>query len=352
MGGAERSVLALARWLHEHDLPAHIVTYTDLPGLASYATYPLQVLQLRPAMDPVHKVLALRRHFAGRPGAPAPLASGYQAALHAALAGIRGFHCLMHDTPSLFTGATEGRSLKQRVGRAVSDRIAAHGLRSGGQTIVTSNFLRADSRKTFGVDAQIVRMGGLAQTAPPRLRPVAGTLKIMSVSRLETNKRLDWVLRALAQLERREPPLSTGVDWRLDIAGEGSQLAQLRTLTHELGLTARVHFAGYVSDSELQELYDGAHLFLMPAVQGYGIPAIESLQRGIPVLLHRDSGVSDIFLDTPWVTILDGDESSLLPALTRAIEGVRQGRHLDKPLPMLPSEDAWAEEVALLCNWL
>ena len=35
----------------------------------------------------------------------------------------------------------------------------------------------------------------------------------------------------------------------------------------------------------------------MPAVQGYGIPAIESLQRGIPVLLHRESGVSDILLE-------------------------------------------------------
>ena len=33
---------------------------------------------------------------------PQPLLSGYQPALHATLAGMRGFHDLMHDTPSLF----------------------------------------------------------------------------------------------------------------------------------------------------------------------------------------------------------------------------------------------------------
>lgn len=351
-GGAERSALALARWLQERELPVHIVAYADTAKLPAFASFPLQVLELHPTMDPVHKALALRRHFEGRAGAPQPLTSGYQPALHGTLAGMRGFHCLMHDTPSLFSDATAAPSLTRRLSRRVSDRIVAHGLRSGGKTIVTSQFLQDDCRRVFGVSASIARMGGLAQVDPPRPRPVTTRLRMLSVSRLEANKRIDWMIRALAALEAAEPSLSSQVDWRLDITGSGSQIEELRELARTTGLAERIRFAGYVSDTELQQLYDEAHLFLMPAVQGYGIPAIESLQRGIPVLLHRESGVSDILLDTPWATVVEGGEASMLPALSEAIRSVREGRQLNVSLPPIPTEDGWAEQVATLCNWL
>ena len=126
----------------------------------------------------------------------------------------------------------------------------------------------------------------------------------------------------------------------------------LHALAAELGLANRVHFHGFVSDAALEELYAVADLFLMPAVQGYGIPAIESLQRGIPVLLHRESGVSDILLHTPWATVFAGDEDTMLPALTSAIQSVAAGRHLQAALPAIPSEDSWAEEIARLCRWI
>jgi hypothetical protein len=90
----------------------------------------------------------------------------------------------------------------------------------------------------------------------------------------------------------------------------------------------------------------------MPAVQGYGIPAIEALSRGIPVLLHRDSGVSDILRSTPWATIIEGDEDAMLPGLRRAIDTVLTGAQLPAPPPSIPTEDDWAERVATLCNWI
>ena len=352
MGGAERSSLALARWLRQQGVPVHVVSYTDRLGLESFSGSSIEVVQLRPRMDPVHKISALHQYFASRPKMPRPLASGYQPALHLTLSGGRGFHCLMHDTPSLLSDARGPRTPRQKLGRAVSDRVVAHGLRSGGRTIVTSDFLRTDCQKIFGVAADIVRMGGLSKLQAGRVRPFTGELRMLSVSRLEPNKRIDWIVRTLSDLEKDIPTLSHRADWRLDVVGEGSQLEGLRTLSHHLGLHKRVRFHGYITDSALEELYDQAHLFLMPAIQGYGIPAIESLQRGTPVLLHRDSGVSDILLDTPWATVFDGDEKSLRSHLLAAINGVCDGRHLRVPPPMLPTEDAWAEEVSRLCGWV
>jgi glycosyltransferase involved in cell wall biosynthesis len=351
-GGAERSLLALSGWLCRNGLPHYILTYADHCDLAQYATHPVTILELKPRPAPRHKIASLKRHFAERGPSPyQSLTSGYQPALHATLAGLRGFHCLMHDTPSLF-GNPDHRSLSVTLRLAISNAISGRGLRAGGITIVTSEFLRAECHRDFGVDAHIARMGGLTHAPSPRIRPVSRELRLLSVSRIESNKRLDWILRALAALERSPTPLSARVDWRLDLAGTGSQIAPLQQMATALGIAGRIHLHGFVPDGQLAALYDRAHLFLMPAIQGYGIPAIESLQRGIPVLLHRQSGVSDILLDTPWATVLHGDESTLLPALREAIDKAIAGRHHTSPQPTLPTEDQWAERVAQLCHWV
>jgi len=357
-GGAERSVVALSRWLYRQGLSNHIVTYIDRCNLAQYATHPMQVIELTPGPGPRKKIASLRHYFKQQPASsPQPLLSGYQAALHGTLAGARGFHTLMHDTPSLFSDeATRTTSNKLRI--TLCNRIIGYGLRSGGNTIVTSNYLRSECQKDFHIEAKIARMGGLNSDAEdgrnltPRIRPVEGQLRIFSVCRIEPNKRIDWILRSLAALERSATPLSSRIDWRLDLAGKGSLIPSLRAMADSLGIGSRIHFHGFVSDDDLEHFFGQAHLLLMPAVQGYGIPAIESLQRGIPVLLHRESGVSDILLDTPWATVLTGGEDRMTGALRSAIDGVLEGRHHHVAQPPLPTEESWAEQVARLCSWV
>jgi glycosyltransferase involved in cell wall biosynthesis len=352
MGGAERSCLALARWMYEHNLPVHFVTYEDKVGMERFATHPLEVVQLKPRMDARRKITSMKQYFGAHRDAPKPLMSGYQPVLHATLAGIGGFHCLMHDTPSLFSGANKHQSFKRRLSRWASDTIVGRGLKTGGSTIVTSEYLKAETKRVFGVEAAIARMGGLAQEDAFHLRPVKATLKMLSVSRIEGNKRIDWMVRALAAIEKGPNPLSQRVDWRLDVTGKGSQLEAMRALAAELGMGDRIIFHGFVSDEDLQKLYDNTELFLMPAVQGYGIPAIEALSRGIPVLLHRESGVSDILLYTPWATVMEGGEDAMVSSLEEATGKVIAGTHLAEPLPETPTEDQWAERVARLCRWI
>ncbi len=161
------------------------------------------------------------------------------------------------------------------------------------------------------------------------------------------------MLDALAALEQAPVPLSARTNWRLDLAGKGSQLEAMAARARELGLQDRIHFHGFVSDLELEAFYDRAHLFLMPAVQGYGIPAIEALERGIPVLLHRDSGVSDILLDTPWAAVLTGGPDEMASRLAQMCDWLLRNGHLTAPAPpQLPTEDTWAERVATLCGYV
>jgi hypothetical protein len=76
------------------------------------------------------------------------------------------------------------------------------------------------------------------------------------------------------------------------------------------------------------------------------------LTRGLPVLLHRESGVSDIMLATPWATVIEGGEEGMLPGLRIAVEKVMEGRQIGFPLPELPTEDEWAERVATMIGWV
>jgi glycosyltransferase involved in cell wall biosynthesis len=357
-GGAERSLLALARWLYQSGLRSHLVTYIDHCDLAQYSSHPIDIVQLKPAPGARAKIKALGRYFKGQPtGSPKPLLSGYQLALHGTLAGMRGFHTLMHDTPSLF-GDQGVRSTAGKIRIAVSNRIIGHGLQSGGNTIVTSEFLQKECRKDFGVKAVIARMGGVVDQEDGtgdslfRIRPAEEQLRMFSVCRIESNKRIDWMIRSLAELERGETPLSSRIDWQLDLAGKGSLIPALREMATGLGIGHRIHFHGFVSDEALEDMFARSHLFLMPAVQGYGIPAIEALHRGIPVLLHRESGVSDILLETPWATVLTGGEGRMTDSLRSAIEGVLQGKHHNVSQAHLPTEDEWAEKVAGLCGWI
>jgi glycosyltransferase involved in cell wall biosynthesis len=218
--------------------------------------------------------------------------------------------------------------------------------------MVTSEHLREECRDLYSIEADIVRMGGMIEKPDFRLRPVDDQLRMLSVSRVEPNKRIDWVLRALARLESGKERLSSRVQWQFDVVGAGSSIEPLKKLSQSLGLNGQVKFHGFLTDEELARKYARAHLFLIPAKQGYGLPALEALYRGIPVLLHRDSGVSDILLGTPWATIINGGEESMLDSLKSAVDSVLSGKHSVVPLPPLPTENGWAEEVAQLCGWI
>jgi glycosyltransferase involved in cell wall biosynthesis len=348
-GGAERSLVALSRWLHERNMQHRLLLYYDDINLSFYADHPIDIQRLNPDPHVMHKVGMLQAYFEDEPkDAPTPLMSGMQAAMHASLAGIKGFHTLMHDTPSLLGDGP--RTIREQLRQVLANRTLRRGLNSGGTTIVASEYLKAESERLWRPPLAIARMGGIAAKSF-RPRVPGSQLRLLSVSRVEANKRIDWVLAGLAGLEKRRPRLSQQVDWIFDIVGGGSLIDRLVEMARTLGLEDRVAFHDFVDDAHLEAFYDQADLFVMPARQGYGIPAAEALSRGIPVVVHRDSGISDILLDTPWATVMEGGEEAMTDVLAHAIGAAQRGDHLDAPQPALPTEDDWAERVARICGW-
>jgi glycosyltransferase involved in cell wall biosynthesis len=137
--------------------------------------------------------------------------------------------------------------------------------------------------------ARVRKYNGLAAEAlyhPPRLadRITPGPAQdyILSVGRLETVKRHDLAIRAMARVE---------APGRLVIVGEGTQERGLRALIEELGLCDRVRLAGAVDDEALLALYAGAlGVVYTPYDEDFGYVTLEAFLARKPVVTARDSG--------------------------------------------------------------
>lgn len=114
--------------------------------------------------------------------------------------------------------------------------------------------------------------------------------RLLSVGRVVHQKGFDLGLRALAGLK--------DMQWEWNIAGDGSQMAALRGLSKELGLTDRVIFLGWQSRQQLAKWYRQANLFLFPS-RHEGMPnaVLEAMASGLPVVATRIAGTEELVLD-------------------------------------------------------
>lgn len=102
--------------------------------------------------------------------------------------------------------------------------------------------------------------------------------RILFVGRLDEEKRVDELLKAVAAL-----PNPHGV--RIDIVGNGSCAAQWHQLSDDLGLTSIVTFHGFVAESDLIKLYARADLFVMPGVaELQSLATLEAMCASTPVI--------------------------------------------------------------------
>ncbi len=111
------------------------------------------------------------------------------------------------------------------------------------------------------------------------------------VGTLQPRKNIEILLEAVAlHLQKHSSPL------RLVIAGKkGWMYEQLFERVTEMHLENHVTFTGYVSDADLDTLYRGASIFINPSLyEGFGIPVLEAMSRGCPVLSARAGSLPEV----------------------------------------------------------
>ncbi len=105
---------------------------------------------------------------------------------------------------------------------------------------------------------------------------------ILSDARLDAAKRLDLLLRVLA--ETTQPV-------RCIFISIGPDRERLERMAANLGLGARVQFRGFVPDAELIDLYANARaVYYAPVDEDYGFTTVQALAAARPVVTTNDSG--------------------------------------------------------------
>jgi 1,2-diacylglycerol 3-alpha-glucosyltransferase len=107
------------------------------------------------------------------------------------------------------------------------------------------------------------------------------------VGRVDGEKRLDVLFRALAALNRK--------DIQFGVVGKGAAQNKLALLAEQLQLGDRVHFTGFVPGDDLPALLNCADLFVMPSeAELLSIATLEAMACGLPVLAARSQALPEL----------------------------------------------------------
>ncbi len=109
---------------------------------------------------------------------------------------------------------------------------------------------------------------------------------VFALSTLEPRKNYPRLIRAFHAARR-----GSGLPHRLVIGGKKGWLYdEIFATVRELGMEHEVHFPGFVDDADLPALYSGAEFFAYPSLyEGFGLPVLEALACGTPVLTSDNS---------------------------------------------------------------
>ncbi|MBI3485398.1 glycosyltransferase family 4 protein [Candidatus Daviesbacteria bacterium] len=130
-----------------------------------------------------------------------------------------------------------------------------------------------------------------------------GAKIVLFVGRITLQKGVDYFLKAAQKVLQFYPKVY------FIIAGSGDMEGQIIQQTASLGISDKVFFVGFLRGEMLAKIYQAADLFIMPSVsEPFGISTLESLAYGTPVLISKQSGVSEILSHALKTDFWDVDE--------------------------------------------
>jgi len=84
-------------------------------------------------------------------------------------------------------------------------------------------------------------------------------------------------------------------DARFIVAGSGDLLPVMIQRVAQAGMSSRFHFTGFLKGNDIQKIWSISNVYVMPSVsEPFGIAPLEAIQAGVPVIISKQSGVSEV----------------------------------------------------------
>lgn len=173
------------------------------------------------------------------------------------------------------------------------------------QIIAENSDLKVILNEQYG--AELDKITVIPPPIDSNYSPIAKTTKFLSedelddtfvigtISNLMKRKRVDILVKSFLEADIENSKLLIG--------GRGSELEHLKELSKN---DERIEFLGFVGDEDMNDFYNSLDVFAFPtAIEGYGMPMVEAMACGKPVITLDDSDIPSNIKDRTIVTTKD-----------------------------------------------
>jgi glycosyltransferase involved in cell wall biosynthesis len=223
-------------------------------------------------------------------------------------------------------------------------RLAADHARRADGIVVSSAYTRDNVIARFGVPRErVVLCPAGAPAWEPRTEPPPGG-PILFLGTIEARKNVEGLVAAYERLLAAAPDAPD-----LVLAGRIPPGAE-SLIRADPGVSARIQLRGYVSDDDRMRLYRSAAMLVLPSFEeGFGLPVLEAMTLGIPVIVSNRGSLPELAGDAAAIVDPD-DRGALAETMRRVLSDAPFRRRLADAGPKRAAAFSWRISAARLLD--
>lgn len=210
--------------------------------------------------------------------------------------------------------ATEFDRSGENINQSVYE-IERRGMEVADRIITVSHYTRNIVINRYGIpeDKVITVHNGVDFTNHQELDLNRGVPEkvVTFLGRVTFQKGPDYFVEAAHKVLKRNPNV------RFVMAGSGDMLNRMIKRVAKLGIANKFHFTGFLKGSDVNQMFALSDVYVMPSVsEPFGISPLEAMRSNVPVIISKQSGVSEVLKYAIKVDFWDVD------ALADSISGL------------------------------
>ncbi len=188
--------------------------------------------------------------------------------------------------------ATEFDRSGKSVNQEVYD-IERKGMEAADRVITVSNFTKAIVIEKYGIDPKkIYTVHNAVEPTEKDFSELEKKVKekvVTFLGRLTQQKGPEYFIEAANLILQRDPNV------RFVMAGSGDLMNKMIKRVAELKIATKFHFTGFLRGADVDKMLGLSDVFVMPSVsEPFGIVPLEAMRSSVPVVISKQSGVSEI----------------------------------------------------------
>jgi glycosyltransferase involved in cell wall biosynthesis len=203
--------------------------------------------------------------------------------------------------------ATEFDRAGEHVNRQVYD-IERAGLNGADRVIAVSRLTKSIVHRRYGVPENRIDVvyNGVDQDSvqPKQGAAIERDEKIvLFLGRITMQKGPEYFIRAAKRVLEKEEKV------KFVVAGSGDMAVRMIEEAADLGIGHKVLFTGFLRGRDVDRVFRMADCYVMPSVsEPFGIAPLEAMRNDVPVIVSRQSGVSEVLTHCLKVDFWDTDD--------------------------------------------